>query len=1267
MPLQSKGNKNNWHRLVASSGATECFNDSNLTTFPFRRLREITEAWVARKKLALQTHECDCQLLDLVKEHHEREGGSREIAVLACLAALSRFAALEALKSLRGDDEARPSYTKYLRCLVFAQRMAQAHFQDREGRIADALIRIRNAEGDPLPIFQEVVVDLGDIPNTVLLPPAYVNRVLNFCRLRETIEARLDWYRKQRLLMTLFKLVSWLRDVPRYRFPETAMEVLQPQFPSLALWNSWRPNFMRLMQWEGGHITKLQKQRLASVFDLEGPDMTHSGYETFKDAGPVCLQYIRTIRKDRLMAYQLLDTLDNAQRVGSTAVDLFIYVCVDNPASDENISFVGSIFQTGDEVCCRAAMSLLSTFGSVQGHNDQMVALTEAIPLMEVYPVLQRLAGNIREDVENAMRGAQIEYCLQVDQGVMAENLALKIHGFGDVILGAAWLLDVLSEEFLHKVQQFPPRELLQDIFENFQATPRAHGTMREYLTASLGGRSSGDVLALKANVEREQRFWIKTADPERARFIQALRKLPYIEDVDFLLTCQSHVLAEDIVVVRDILPIVTTDTNIACVDFVRILGRRRELNCSVNDVWIQLLLRMMENRQDEFLSWSCENLPADAWFQWLADLQLIYPVGSNHSLQDSLGCSAGMRDWWSRLSANYMDAVHYLEKRHVGHSSMKWLFLQEIGNIEILLDSIQQMRSLESHYRSIISYLEPNVRTISHICDCLTAFAHVSDVGRAAFKSILARHEMPIEHWPNHATQAFFLGWLQLPQLRDEDRVAINELARLMEVRPATSRRGIAAAKNCFLAEYEAVISSASRLEAMRVSLRLHDPTRTASLLSRLGIEDSRGVVDPDIPDELIDSVERVGEREYELCFPLTNVREHHRTIRGIDSSSRLLLVRISLLPRPGFCLHFTPGQELRSQHSYWRTGSQPPGQHVCTTGLDPFTYVLSRKLHRQLSMGAPTLHNIYDRVGQTISNPASECIVCNIPLSSRIWRPTTCGADRCQQQFSMAPLAVKAFPFLADPAVVDFMLACVYAAAQDNNNTLDLLPGCPIEKSKLCTVVNSFPPMPATGSTPAGLLNRIRGTDSMAQDRGILLAWMCSAFRGCMLSAPQGMAVPLMPGCHQFLMFNSAPELEAGFANRMPTGTGGVCFHGTPTSRLWRILAGGLKNMTGTPYMVHGAASGPGVYLADEPSMSLGYSGSLANTWRNSAFAQRNVLFGCELQGHTPQATHAVVDDARVIVRYIFLCPPGFTAPQARLIDNAMKITFASLRNRS
>lgn len=48
---------------------------------------------------------------------------------------------------------------------------------------------------------------------------------------------------------------------------------------------------------------------------------------------------------------------------------------------------------------------------------------------------------------------------------------------------------------------------------------------------------------------------------------------------------------------------------------------------------------------------------------------------------------------------------------------------------------------------------------------------------------------------------------------------------------------------------------------------------------------------------------------------------------------------------------------------------------------------------------------------------------------------------------------------------------------------------------------------------------------------------------------------------------------------------------FHGTAKGNLWSIMCNGIKNMSHTTGMVNGAAHGPGIYLSNDCSLSIGY----------------------------------------------------------------------------
>ncbi len=479
-----------------------------------------------------------------------------------------------------------------------------------------------------------------------------------------------------------------------------------------------------------------------------------------------------------------------------------------------------------------------------------------------------------------------------------------------------------------------------------------------------------------------------------------------------------------------------------------------------MHDVWVSLFSLMMEQRMDSMLVWSCESLSIDEWFRWLSDLNIIFPTEDPRFPLSRIGFTGERLQWWSELSGKYYDAIHYVETMQRGRGDLKWLYLKEVANIEALLDSIQEPQKLETAYLSVLSYFDPTPTATAKVCNCLAALKGVSSHGRLCFSTVLARHILPVDEWPNGATQALLLGWFRSNNFSDADRTAVKRLAVLMDIRLSVQPAGFQSAKAALLADYGELIAQARRLEATRVALRVHDEKRTESILARLKMDNSRGLVDPAIPDALVDEVECIGEQEYEICLPLTGIRDHDRRIRGIQENARFLVVRVSYKSQPGFCLHLSSDYIADARHDYC---CYSPGQDVapfpsCLARLNPFTYLLTQSLRRLFTCGSTTLTSIHEHASAVVRSPAAQCLVCVSSFGGQIWRPTVCSSDACRQELSRAPLEVRLHNLLDDPPVLDFLLCCLHAAAQDT--TLDLLPDCPIEKTLLTEVINSFPP---------------------------------------------------------------------------------------------------------------------------------------------------------------------------------------------------------------
>lgn len=1304
-----------WHKELIASSLSAQLDDGTLLDFP-PALLQLTREYLNRKKLVANSDERNKHIDDLIRDHVQSENGCLEIAILACTLEYSPFTAIAALKSLRGDGQENPSYTRYLRCLIVASSIAPRYVSQPEAQVAQALLQIRLGYADPLQIFRNMIPTLSTIPNSHMLPAEYINRLLIFCQIPRSYQLYLHMLQTNCRFASLYRSVSWVSDYLLPQQGQLAREVLEVQIPELHLWASWKPDEGMLQKWEGYNFLPEHLARLQPIFHLEGPDITRGGNATFKDAGPVCFQTVAVEPQDVYLIRRLHQLLLQAMEIGPEAISLLSRLCIETTATDNSLTFAETIIRIGEASCCDAAITLVNSLTPNASVSARMMTLSSTLPTLQRYPALREVfASRVIDIIVPTMQAAQESYKTHLF-GSTNDTLSYKMQAYGRAIKQAPWLTEFVPAEFLEGIDRFPPEGVFQGIMSRLQVpqTQNVEKALKDYLLATLGGTATvEEIAALKVAVDGEQEFWITHQDVERNRILGIIRNLAYMKDMEFLHACRRQILIEDVVLLRDLLGLIERDSHVSCVDMLRILARRIELPMLVHDVWVSLMLMMLQQRAEDLLVWSCDNLTVLDWFRFVTDMRIVFNGRPDQmAALASLGMSLQRLTWWQELQTEYLVGVEYLDRlqRHQngGIASMKWLYLQEIPNLQALLSTIVGRKTLGYDHRWILSFFESSPNAITTLCNCLAAHDQSSPQGLYGIRTILERF-YTVDGWPDSATQAYMLAWKRSKDLTEDDKNALTLLGELMGIKPSLNPHGLNIIKNKMLKEYDSVIEQAREVEGLRIQLSRKDSIRTNTLATRIGMQGTRPYIDPDIPESLSDAIECVGSKEYELCFPLTHLQGHDRKVRGIGSDLfPILTVRVTLDGAErthGFCVHLVPHEtvhepgkglqvQLKQQpnHTYWRPQSnryRKPTSRLCTSSFNLFTHALAQRLHRHFLAGNVTLKTIYDITNDTIKRPGSQCTACGDELTG-LWKPTICTKDGCIKEMSQSGLLVRAYGLLIDAPVLDFLLCCLYGAAKDGSGLQLLSSDCPYDKNRLVTILDSFPALPADETkTPFDLLNKIRSSPYLSHEREQVLAWMSKWFRGCMLSAPQGKRLSIMSDVEQFLLFNSTPECEKAFedcvntrgasssAHLAPARTGDVVFHGSQTSRMWKVLTEGLRNMSNTRYMAHGAVNGPGIYLADEPSTSFGYSGALNNTWSKSAFRNKKVLLGCELIKNDPFAplppgtkkppsgTHIVTDESRVLVRYVFICPNGYSLPPARHIETGMRSTFASLRS--
>lgn len=340
-----------------------------------------------------------------------------------------------------------------------------------------------------------------------------------------------------------------------------------------------------------------------------------------------------------------------------------------------------------------------------------------------------------------------------------------------------------------------------------------------------------------------------------------------------------------------------------------------------------------------------------------------------------------------------------------------------------------------------------------------------------------------------------------------------------------------------------------------------------------------------------------------------------------------------------------------------------------------------MSRLLHDHLAHAVIDIEQTHNYITKELSRLGKGCVICGTGQHV-LQRPTICGAQACHDLFKQVNTEILLSEIWQDPLVADLLISAIHAAAWTGNAALLVNPPADLEIPRY--IVNVLSCLPAVSdlrdiiqsclhvygdnfrlaSALSGLSNPSGGS-ALAS----CLLWIFTSHRSFILSAPKSLRIPFF-GSHQFLLVNSAPELEIAFSQHMPThdSASQVLFHGTSPDRLYAILCQGLRIQNTAPLRRTGASFGSGIYVADEPSVAGTYANVPTTGWGKSQLTNKRILLGCELAGEKPPAAstgiYVIQDPSRLAVRYIFLLDSSQALPAAKDVRIPMQSVFRNLR---
>lgn len=1300
-----KGNQSSsWHRQVqATATDLSSFNAASDITQPLllRQLQRHTDLYL-KKKGKLTSRDRDARLIALVQDHPVKD-----VAIISCAHALSPWTVRDLLRGeLRVNLHSHSDALPYLRTIVAANRANAEAIGDVEAQCAQSLMFLLVPEpftfGQHVQVFSSRITALvtRGFSTDLLRHPVIDSIPRKAC---ETFATHLEALKLSRRWLHAQEVTEWL---PKLSGNSPAIErLLDGTFPNWRIWAAWRPDMYRLRSFES--LTDDQRRDLGDLLDLEGPDFIsgsntrlHKGLQTQRDNHSGF-----SVRHGRLFVKLDGDSQPDAHKLLDRLVDVFCSACSVSPDALALFTHL-SIRNAVDE----RAVKLLECVNAIRGSSvskdvlDMLHSEANSVriaAIIRLLPVLESGHGQALRVVlgsfvvatsEVVMVAQQKKFCDRLQNSRLVYEEGMKLHSFGSSLQNSSFLKHSFNDElkaFLGSLPSSEDASALLNVREYARNTTPKNSLLGdmidEYCMARLTGLCDiGD--AAKNAVEGLIHLWRQPLEPDRrdvalaiaergitfsGTFRQSLIQFPKMNERFFL----------------DSSSLVSKDTPMTCVELARQLVLRKLLNADGIKFWRDLLLSMIKQRNATLLDFTLAHLKVQAWLQWLDDLRKIFKdqVGQESDLP--LVLTPNLLCWAEVLSKKYVTVLTRVQEANWSCSAIRWILMgwERSEMIESLLDLLKS-REKEPHLpstQSLLALLSPDGRNVKEIADALYILAHTTDPGQQACLSILAIHRKGAKQ----ASEALLAAWLGSRELRAEDKRALEAVAEVLllhiyahENPPPAS---VQAAAEHLVDEHAAIMAEALRLEGIRLTLRAHNPHKTSALLNQLGIENPSPAENDilSIPNSLIDVVERIGDGEFELCFPLTHLKELQRTALGIGKA-RMLLVRLLVEGNkpPEFCVHLYPEPKMidpapnrslgtaskaRGKHVYWRADrcSAALDMNCCHGRPNRATYQMRQTLWRYLKDGFYSLKSVHASLTSAIENLPHSCLICGRTLGARLWRSTTCQSD-CSLILRESSAEVRLAEFRHDPPVVDLLLAAVHASALTTD--LDFLQGCPIgEAISIIQTVSNIPGA-STLQHVNDLTTYIKRLGSPTES---LLSWLLTSYRGFLASTPPTLKIPSMPKVKQFVLVSSAPEFEVAFAAHLRRGQRTrVVFHGTSLNRLYSILSQGLQVITNKKFQRNGAVYGAGIYITENPHTALSYA-DVQSGAPGTAFQNVRVVLGCELVGDLSSPAGAagiyvVTDPSRLMVRYVFLFQVGAQAPIARHVVPAIETAFDLIR---
>ena len=1160
--------------------------------FPYASLQALTVKYLGRAKTQAQTNQ---RLHDWISRYP-----TKEVAFAACVANLS----LEAVKKILETDfaarcDAVAGVGQYLQAFVAAATVRSTEFAADDRSLATALVKIAHTSAGPAPY---VIHDLlsawikhGSPVDATLQAKALVvtEHILRKVPVHlEYLRRRCSWHEAVRYRAPLELLASAIK-----RGGEQFQACVDASFLRWRSWVQWEPDLSNI----AGPVAPVSWGRFGCLLELEGPDVGHGS------AREPTVRH-RLVRRKQLVAW--LEGNNIRPGVGlivgdteslSMKIMQHFYRVVAKSVSDGRTSGrllelfieregVDTATLTAWEDALKMLVKQLPDLAGyiVDTEKNQKSRIPKADVAQKALELLSLdgsrsfrhiVVSETARYVEAARNSAQERALWQVALEKDWLDPASALWTLRRSMAESSWLHPSLDAEVVEWVSAQPDIRGLQVLSELFVSVKAGSDSelkvslvdyMLVYVAQVTG---SPEVLASLPGVLHQ--LWIRTHDTaprEAALTIVSMAYLP----LDVRRECigaLSDVPGEVAGRLRESMQIIQEGFVEMCLSLARSIETLSRLQPK-QSCWAALLWHVISANDISVDQVAFTKVGFRIFRDWIAFLREMYG--------DKLANIADL-DLWQKELGRFWCTLEELESTAESRQVIHRLLVttdaaksqQYVKMLERLND--EHRKSRREFMISLFLWLQD----ANHhaLCSALYGAASLPD-GEFEICETLLR----LSGKDKGVGAAYLAIRLNMSEIAPETKSVLTSMGEVLGLQ--SRDMDWASAKKHYETRVQSLLDRARTLETMRMAVTRAAHTEVETMMTKLHLEVPMGVAGlvAELPAELADVIEDVADDQIEMHFTLNRLNSITRLAHGVKGTDTVV-VTLRMMGGgviDGFCVHLeeTVGSSPVEHKFFELAEKQNLGPHrsCCPGKQTRLTYIVARTLWSRLTSGEYDIATLYADIRSAVQDGANRCMVCTKDLETRLHRATTCGSIVCSLSFRNADFSVRAELVRFDGRVVDLLLTAVYSVAITNK--LDLLIDHPsrIQGHQLLALLNALPPT-AELEQAVDMQLTLRKVHRHAE---VLFSWLCTGSRTFIMSASGQYRVPNMPGIHQFLVVNNPPEIEAAFAKHRHLQPRMVLFHGTSMDRLYAILVQGLRVLSHTPLMRHGAASGAGIYFS-------------------------------------------------------------------------------------